>query len=254
MATPDENSPATAPRPSEPRTMRWLLGGQIGLAVLMVVLDLGPTLPALFSGTDAPDLTQPIQPGDQRRRFDPANPTRPSNPTDPNMPRRLTLTPLTEGDQTGVSLRGEIAPGDGARIAADLRANPPAFVALESPGGSVSDALTIGQTLRALGSSTRIDQDAICFSACPYIFVGGTQRAIDGTGQFGVHQHSFGESTILPTFLAAEDIQRGQAAVLAHLVEMGIDLRLMGPALATPADEIYILTRDELRDWKVVTE
>jgi hypothetical protein len=70
----------------------------------------------------------------------------------------------------------------------------------------------------------------------------------------GVHQHSFGEATMLPTFLAAEDIQRGQAEVLEHLVAMGVDLRIMGPALATPADEIYILTQAELTDWAVVTQ
>ena len=76
---------------------------------------------------------------------------------------------------------------------------------------------------------------------------------IADSAQLGVHQHSFGESPILPAFLAVEDIQRGQADVLGHLAEMGIDLRIMGPAMATPADEIYVLSPDELADWNVVT-
>jgi hypothetical protein len=221
---------------------------------LLVVIDLGPTLPALFSGSDAPELTQPVRPGDQRRRYDPTAPTQPGGDIDPNMPRRLTALPVTVNDQTGLSLRGIIAPGDGTRIANELRAVNPAFVSLDSPGGSVADALTIGRTLRDLGGTTKVESGAICLSACPYIFVGGAVRDVDDGARLGVHQHSFGESTVLPAFLATEDIQRGQSEVLDHLVTMGIDLRIMGPALATPPDEIYILTASELAEWKVITD
>lgn len=239
--------------PAERRTMRWLFCGQIGMAVLLVLIDLAPSLPTLFSGTNAPEMTQPVHPGDQRRRYDPSAPTQPGGDVDPNMPRRLTVSPVTDGNLAGVSLRGIISPGDGARIEGELRAAAPAFVTLDSPGGSVSDALIIGRALRGLNSSTRLNANAICLSACPYIFVGGIQRQVDESSRFGVHQHSFGESTVLPAFLATEDIQRGQAEVLDHLVEMGIDLRIMGPAMATPADEIYILTPTELDEWNIVT-
>ena len=221
------------------------------LAVLLVVIDLGPTLPSLFSGSDAPELTQPVVPGDQRRLYDPSTP---SVEIDGDMPRRLTALPITQGDTAGLSLRGVILPGDGARIVAALRTAPPAFVTLDSPGGSVSDALEIGRMVRELGADTRLDGRTICLSACPYIFVGGTNRMAAEGARLGVHQHSFGKSTILPTFLAAEDIQRGQAEVLEHLVAMGIDLRIMGPALATPADEIYILTSTELEEWNVTAQ
>ena len=86
------------------------------------------------------------------------------------------------------------------------------------------------------------------------MFVGGVDRTVGADARLGVHQHSFGESTMLPAFLATQDIQSGQAKVLAHLDDMGIDLRIMGPALATPANEIYILTTTELADWNVVTK
>lgn len=257
MASPVEQaSEADAqPQSSERRTLRWLLGGQVVLAVLLIVIDLGPTLPTLFAGrSNAPDITQPVVPGDQRRLYNPTAPSAPSVEVEGDMPRRLTALPVTEGDFVGLSLRGAILPGDGARIVADLRTAPPAFVTLDSPGGSVSDALEIGRAIRDLGADTRLDGQAICFSACPYIFVGGTGRMMSDAASLGVHQHSFGQSTIVPAFLAAEDIQRGQAEVLEHLVAMGVDLRIMGPALATPADEIYILTPAELVEWKVVAE
>jgi hypothetical protein len=262
--SPAPSSPApspSAPSPSAPsqypperRMLRWLLGGQVVLAALLIVIDLGPALPALFSGSNAPDLRQPVQPGDQRRQYDPDTPSHPGGGIDPDMPQRLTVLPVKEGDIAGISLRGAIRPGDGARIAAELRSMAPAFVTLDSPGGSVSDALMIGRVLRDIGSDTQLEGDAVCLSACPYMFVGGTARTVQDGARLGVHQHSFGESTILPAFLAAADIQRGQAKVLDHLVEMDIDLRMMGPALATPADEIYILTNAELAEWRVVTE
>lgn len=256
MAAPVERAsePGAQPQSSERRTLRWLLGGQVVLAVLLIVIDLGPTLPGLFSGSNAPELTQPVVPGDQRRLYDPIGPSAPGVEVNGDMPRRLTALPVTEGERAGLSLRGAILPGDGARIVAELRALPPAFVTLDSPGGSVSDALEIGQAIRNLGAETRMTEQAICLSACPYIFVGGTSRVIAEGARLGVHQHSFGQSTILPTFMAAEDIQRGQAEVLEHLVAMGIDLRIMGPALATPADEIYILTPAELLEWGITEE
>ena len=238
--------------PTERRTMRWLLGGQVVVALFLILADVAGMLPALMSpASDAPALNRPTQPGDQTRQYRPSNPTRPGAGIDPNMPSQLTLT--TQGLDT-VTLRGAIAPGDGVRIVAELQRIAPAVVILDSPGGSVSDALEIGRVIRILEVTTQIPSGNVCLSACPYVFVGGLQRSVDPDGRLGVHQHSFGESTILPAFLATQDIQSGQAEVLAHLDDMGIDLRIMGPALATPANEIYILTQDELTDWNVVSE
>lgn len=239
--------------PTERRTLRWLLGGQIVLALLLVGIDLAPSLPGLVSPSEAPALTQPTRPGDQTRRFDPDRTTGPLPGADGDMPRRLLVSEETFDGRPGLLLRGAIAPGDGARIVADLRRQSPGVVALDSPGGSVDDALTIGRMLRADGIDTLVEAGAICLSACPYVFAGGVARSAAENARIGVHQHRFGESTVLPAFLATEDIQRGQAEVLAHLDAMGVDLRIMGPALATPADEIYILTPEELRDWTVVT-
>ena len=241
--------PVTAP--PERRTLRWLLLGQVVLAVLLIVIDLGPNLAGMFTPSSAPELTQPTRPGDQTRRFRPNTPNLPS--VSPDMPRRLVATAVGDGDRSGLLIRGGIMPGDGSRLVDALRAAAPDFVRLDSPGGSVQDALEIGRVVRELDVETQITAGSVCLSACPYIFVGGIVRSVDGDGRFGVHQHSFGERTVLPAFLAVDDIQRGQAEVLAHLDAMGIDLRIMGPAMATPADEIYILTPEELSDWSVVT-
>ncbi|MFO6465634.1 hypothetical protein ACK8OR_14665 [Jannaschia sp. KMU-145] len=248
----DEAAPAAKTHP-ERRTLRWLLGGQIAIAAVLVLIDLAPAVPGLMSPSDAPALDRPTRPGDQTRRYRPRNPAHPGPGVDPDMPRRLILSTV-EGDRPAVLLRGAVEPGDGERIVRALEAEAAELVQLDSPGGSVSDALDIGRTIRALGLDTALAPGAVCFSACPYMFTGGVARTVSEDARLGVHQHSFGESTLLPAFLAVEDVQRGQAEVLAHLDAMGIDLGIMGPAMATPADEIYILTGEELVDWDVVTE
>lgn len=236
------------------RVLRWLLGGQIALAVLLVGIDLGPYLPGLLSPARAPALDEPTGPGDQTRRYRPRVPSNPGPGIGPDMPRRLLAETMTIDGDPALLLRGAIAPGDAERIIGDLNAARPAVVAFDSPGGIVVDALEIGRALRDLGIETRLADGAVCLSACPYAFVGGTLRRVADTARLGVHQHSFGQSQMLPVFLAVADIQRGQAEVLAHLDAMGVDLRLMGPAMATPAQEIYILSPQELRDWAVVSE
>lgn len=239
--------------PPERRTLRWLLGGQIVLAFLLIGVDLAPSLPGFMSPSDAPELTQPTRPGDQTRRYRPNDPAQPGPGVNPDMPRRLLAEVFTLDDRPALRLRGAITPGDGARLIPEIRTAAPEIVTFDSPGGSVSDALALGRALRDDGIETRLEAGTVCLSACPYAFAGGILRAVDDGARLGVHQHSFGETTVLPAFLATEDIQRGQAKVLAHLDAMGIDLRIMGPAMATPADEIYILTPDELSEWNVIT-
>lgn len=241
-------------QPSERRTLRWLLGGQVALAVLLVTAEIGPALPGLVSPSSAPELDQPQQPGDQTRRYRPGNPANPGPGVSPDMPRSLMAEAVVIDNQPGLSLRGAIAPGDGARMIEALDEAKPEIVTFDSPGGSLTDALEIGRAIRKQAISTRIDDMAVCLSACPYAFVGGSERSILNGGRLGVHQHSFGKSTVLPAFLATEDIQRGQSEVLKHLDKMGIDLRIMGPAMATPANEIYVLSSDELTQWRVISE
>ncbi|WP_299962089.1 hypothetical protein [uncultured Roseobacter sp.] len=247
-ATPEKNGTSTG------RVLRWLLGAQIVLALGLIIIDIGPSIPRLLNPSSQPELDQPTRPGDQTRRYRPRDPANPGPGVSPDMPRRLVAERAEIDGAPGLRLRGAITPGDGARIVEELRAASAQIVTLDSPGGSVSDALEIGRVLREMEVQTRLEAAAVCLSACPYVFVGGSARAVAGDARLGVHQHSFGTSTVLPAFLAVEDIQRGQAEVLAHFDAMGVDLRIMGPALGTPADEIYILTAEELTEWNVVTE
>ncbi|MCP1168129.1 hypothetical protein NHG85_06245, partial [Limimaricola sp. ASW11-118] len=205
----------------------------------------------------APQLTEPVRPGDQTRRFRPdrlpAPPRRDGTPLPDTaeMPDRLRVR-IEEGRMT---LTGRIAPGDAARVATALeRAEPPPATALlDSPGGSVTDALAIGRMLRDLGIGTRIGAGAVCLSACPYILAGGATRRVDESAWVGVHQHYFDQNTALPAIFAIEDIQRGQGEVMGYLLDMGIDPALMRHALATPPDEIYLLLPEEMERYRLAS-
>ncbi|KZY05725.1 hypothetical protein, partial [Sulfitobacter sp. HI0023] len=170
------------------------------------------------------------------------------------LPDRLILTPVEAG--AAALLEGAIEAGDAERIVKQLEALEPApsRVYLNSPGGSVGDALDLGRYLRRGGIATALRDGDICYSACPYLLAAGTERHVPDSASVGVHQHYFGESTLLPAFVAVEDIQRGQGEVMGYLDEMGIDPLVMRHALATPPDEIYVLLPEELSRYRLVTE
>jgi hypothetical protein len=245
------------------RVLRAMFVAQCGLAVLVAAGDLPA---ALFSALDAPPQAPqtdiPVAPGDQTRRFDPRRlptdrPAAPGFPRDETVPPQLTFQTAEIGDLTGVLLvTGEIAEGDARRFAAHLEglAEPPTVIALHSPGGLVHEALDIGRQVRAAGLPTAVLSGASCFSACPYILAGGTDRTVSGAGRVGVHQHYFDENTYLPAFLAVSDIQAGQAEVMAFLNGMGIDPMLMEKALLTRPDDIYILLPEELTGFRLATD
>lgn len=243
---------------------RWITGilvVQVGFAAILMGSDLVRALPGLITPSRAPALVDPVAPGDQRRRFDPRDiifrepspGTRPV-PSTQDMPTRLDFTAGEVNGRAALTLTGTIAPGDGARFEdwLDTHAEPE-IVFLNSPGGSVLDALEIGRRLRAIEADTAMTDSDICLSACPYILAGGVNRDPAPGAMVGVHQHYFGENIALPAFLAVEDIQRGQGEVMGYLIDMGIAPEMMQPALLTPPDEIYVLLPEEMERFGLVS-
>ena len=224
---------------------------QLGIAGLLMVGEFTPSGPQLFAPR-APSLDRPTRPGDQTRRYTRDVPTAPNRPYEmpAGLPSRLALEPVTN-DPDARALIGAISPGDADRIIETLSRDLPLRIYLNSPGGSVADALALGRYLRSTGAAPLVAQGDVCLSACPYIFAGGSDRSAQGV--LGVHQHSFGENAYLPAFLAVEDIQRGQSEVMGFLDDMGLDVRLMGPALATGPSDIYIFVADELTEYRITT-
>lgn len=246
--------------PRSGRILQAMLVAQVALAGLIVLGDFRRVLPDLLQANPAPPAAVPVRPGDQTRRYAPRDlpqeqPAGPDFPRSDAVPQRLQFTEIDVDGAKTVLLEGAIEVGDSARFATYLeeRGNLPEQIALHSPGGSVSDALEIGRAIRDAALPTMMQEGAACFSACPYILAAGTERLVSRKAMVGVHQHYFGESTLLPAFVAVESIQFGQGEVLDYLGSMGIDLRLSAKAMQTPPDNIYILVETELTEFALAT-
>jgi hypothetical protein len=231
------------------RVLIAVLGFQLLLAGLLFVGDLqdGFSLPRM--APKSPALTEPVRPGDQTRRFPPDHAVPGSREP---LPERLTLTVVSGG--AAILLEGAIDEGDSSRILKQIQElrEQPTRVILNSPGGSVQDALELGRAIRLAGFDTEMREGDICYSACPYLLAAGVKRTVPEGAFVGVHQHYFGESTLLPAFAAVEDIQRGQGEVMRYLDQMGIDPLVMQHALVTPPDEIYVLLPEELIRYEFI--
>lgn len=238
--------------------IKLVLALQMGVGAILVAGDMASGWQGFGLRPNAPAMDQPVAPGDQRRRYRPDAPGRemPGRPFPEtgDLPPRLRVDPVEYEGAPALRILGTIAPGDGARLAETLAAHdilPP--ILLHSPGGSVADALALGRYFRDAGARVTVAAGDLCLSACPYLLAGGAERMVDPDGSVGVHQHYFGENTVLPAFMAVEDIQRGQGVVMEYLVEMGIDPQVMQPALMTPPEEIYILLPEELENYGLVS-
>lgn len=242
------------------RVMTGAFVAQLVFAAALMGRDFAAALPHIAWPSTQPGFQSPISPGDQTRRYRPRNtPLNPSDPNGPNRPFRNTgdmparLHFATEG--TVMTLTGSINVGDAERFATAMTENPDTTaIRLNSPGGSVHDALDIGRAIRDADMVTEMGALDICLSACPYILAAGTTRTVHTESQVGVHQHAFETNSVLPAFLAVEDIQRGQGELMSYLDDMGVDTLLMQHALTTPPNEIYVLVEDQLRDYKLATE
>ncbi|MCA0922247.1 hypothetical protein [Pseudooceanicola nanhaiensis] len=231
------------------RMLTGVLAVQLVIAAFLFLGDVGRDFVLPSRGPAAPEFDRPTRPGDQTRRYDPTLPAGPGVETGP-MPERLILERI---DDDTALLTGKIEPGDGARIAKQIAASEAGTILLHSPGGSVRDAMELGRALRQAGKATAMRAGDVCLSACPYIFAAGTERQAEQGARIGLHQHYYGENTLLPAFLAVQDIQRGQGEVMEYLEEMGVDPMLMAPGLATPPQSIYILSREEMARYDLVT-
>ncbi len=168
------------------RVLTGILIFQLGLGGLLFWGDLRDGLRMPSFGPRAPALTEPIRPGDQTRRYREDRAPAPGRPMPSTpLPDRLVLTVVEAG--ASVLLEGSIAGGDGARMAKDIAALPtsPERIILNSPGGSVRDALELGRFLREAGLQTAMRDGDICYSACPYVLAAGTERDIPDTASVG---------------------------------------------------------------------
>ena len=151
-------------------------------------------------------------------------------------------------------LSGTIVPGAAASFADEIarRGDYVETVALNSPGGSVEDALVIGRLIRESGFSTAVGDGALCGSSCPLVLAGGVERIVSDNAAVGVHQIYAGAGgDDIGSAQAMSDAQSITARIARYLGEMGIDPLVWINAMETPPDRLYFLTMDEMEQTRL---
>ena len=162
---------------------------------------------------------------------------------DPDALREAVTMDLVPGGT--LVLRGAIDIGAADRLAAELdaRGEYVALVSLDSPGGSVDDALEMGAMLRERALPVRVEAGALCASSCPLVLAGGAVREVSSRANVGVHQIFAAEPVVGDGMARAQETT---ARIGRYLASMGVEGALWLHAMETPKERLYYLTADEM--------
>jgi hypothetical protein len=150
---------------------------------------------------------------------------------------------------------GTITPGISEAFAAevDKRGDYIKTVVLNSPGGSVTDALAMGRLIREKKFATEVEAGKYCASSCPLVFAGGVERRAGDKAAIGVHQVAAISSASAAPRDEMDVAQRISARCQRYLGDMGISLQVWVHAMETPHDKLFIFKPDELKSLNIVT-
>lgn len=204
----------------------------------------------------APDLS-PILPA-----FDPAAPAGKPGPevTTPMQTLRQPLAVQLVGGGV-LELTGTFDIGSADRVAAEVAAHGEYIktVALDSPGGAVTEALAIGTLIRDKGYTTSVAAGALCASSCPLAFAGGRERLATDRSAIGVHQIYAAApvgslaSQLQAAGTAMSDAQTLTARISRYLAKMGVGDEVWLKALETPPDRLTYFSPADLTRVNLAT-
>ncbi|MCK0172519.1 hypothetical protein MWU53_15770 [Aliiroseovarius sp. S1123] len=150
---------------------------------------------------------------------------------------------FSEYDKRTLLLDGEIGPGTLLAVKKQLDEFPEVkFLALNSPGGSVVEGLSIAKLVEERGITTLVTEGHSCFSSCSFIFLAGSARYVRG-GQLGVHQFTGSRDETIAQEMVAE--------IYDTLLGFGISSHVMSKMFRTPSDQIYVFTEEELVAFEI---
>nr|WP_245404794.1 ATP-dependent Clp protease proteolytic subunit [Ancylobacter gelatini] len=241
--------------------LRLIFRGLIVSTVLVLGWDLHermgeapPAMPDVSPATPGQTQAVPYLPS-ARPGAAPQEQRRPGATSSSELAKPMTIELVADGR---LEATGTITPGTAERFKAEIdrRGDYVKTVVLNSPGGSVSDALAMARLVRERKFATLVESTALCASSCPLIFAGGTRRIAEPGATIGVHQ-VFGAGLPGTRFVTGAEgmaqAQRVSAECQRHLVGMGVDPRVWIHAMETPPQEMFYFTAPELVELKLAT-
>lgn len=242
--------------------MRWSFRGLLVGAIAVLAIDLHDMVdrngglglwPSGTGGAEAvqaPILPPAVETGSSGT---PSLDPREHLTTDDGSLRGLIRFELLPG---GILLaEGSIEQGAAARFRTEIesRGEYVSTIRLNSPGGSLEDAMAMARLVREREFKTEIIDGALCASSCPLLFAGGVTRTAGEKAAIGLHQFYAPSGSSTAAAQAMSDAQVTTARISRHLGDMGVDAAIWLHALDTPPRQLYYLTRDEMARYKLVT-
>jgi hypothetical protein len=239
--------------------LRWAFRGLVIGTIGVLGLDLRDLAQQngwAVAGVSAPSetLLPIIPPAVETDTAAPAGRPRPDVTADDETLRRQMRFELKPGGV--LAAEGSIDPGAAGRLIEELAARGEYVktLSLNSPGGALEDAMTMGRAIREKGIATEVADGALCASSCPLVMAGGASRRAGDDAAIGIHQFYAAENNrALAPAQAMSDAQVTTARINRYLKEMGVDPALWLHALDTPPSELYYLTPEELAEFDLVT-
>jgi hypothetical protein len=241
--------------------LRFIFRGAVAVTVAVLAVDLA-TMNGWLKSSDIA-----LTPAEQRQASPGFNIPAILAPLLPGGDRRLAPMPQSDGvlgkamtfELVGggrLMATGTITPGVSEAFAAEIarRGDYVKTVVLNSPGGSVGDALAMGKLIRERKLATEVEAGKLCASSCPLVFFGGLERRAGDKAAIGVHQ-VFAVSAPDPMAPRDDmsDAQRISARCQRYLGDMGINLQVWVHAMETPKEKLFVFKPDELKSLNIVT-
>ncbi len=237
--------------------VRWAFRGLVIGAIAVLGLDVKALLEERAMAVAAiPSAT--VYPEPALRPAVPAHPGMPEThmPATPGIGDALRRPISFELRAGGVLMaEGNIDVGAADRFAAEIEARGEYVetIHLNSPGGSLEDAMAMARLVREAGYSTAVPAGALCASSCPLFLAGGVSRRVAADAAVGLHQFYAVANAPSEPAQAMADAQATTARISRHLSAMGVDAALWLHALDTPPQSLYYLSSDELARYRLVT-
>lgn len=241
--------------------LRWIFRSVVTVTFVVLAADLAgmngwidtsdstaearPALPSSGLPDMVPSILVPLAPGGDKRLT-------PRPHADGPMAKPMTFELVGGGKLMAI---GTITPGTSEAFAAEVakRGDYIKTVVLNSPGGSVSDALAMGRLIRERNFATEIEPGQYCASSCPLVFAGGVERRVGDKAILGVHQvAAIGQAGGLPRD-EMNVAQNVSARCQRYLGDMGVNLQVWVHAMETPHDRLFVFKPDELKALNLVT-
>lgn len=174
-------------------------------------------------------------------------------PADGNRPPMISIKgELVEADLQAFNAIAETAQQDaaafiarrGGTVSTDVS---PVNVVLDSRGGSIWVAMSMGRVIRSHGFVTRVELGARCVSACVFVLAAGQGRYVGG--RVGIHRPFLPNDGVTSARAKKAQYEGINAQTRQYLEEMGLPPSLHARMMQTPPDSVTWLTGLEVSSY-----